>query len=212
MVDVPEPNPREYTDDEIRKIVARYKQRNKGKLPYPDQVSVPPLRNPQPSAIEKIWANRYNLVRHFIVDGGGAAIAAFTATKDLTVAGAAFVVGGVVGAARKGIDDGRRASGKTDMVSSLLRRRTEGDALSIRSNVYEVQDKFAAIGIKLTDDIPNKDQLTELLGDAVGLVTESVDFKDIPQDERAKAIAHALIGAGNKVLDAQVYSDENPTP
>ena len=214
-IEVPEPDEKGYTTEQIRRIVENYKRRT-GTLPYPDPVEVPPLRNTQPSILDRIWANRWNLARHLIIDGLAGAGTAFMSmlvkTGDIGLSGAAaaggFVLAGVGGAVRKGIDDSRRAQGKADMVSAAFRRRTEGDAMSIRTNVYEVRDKFAAIGIKLTDDVPNKDQMTDLLGDAVGLVTEAVDFKDIPQKERAQAIAHALIGAGNMVLDAQEYSDE----
>jgi hypothetical protein len=204
-----------YTTEQLHKMSERHR-RMTGKLPTlqtdpPVPVPEQPLRNTAPSMVEKLWANRWNLVRHFIVDGGGAAIAAFTATKDLSISGVAFVVGGAVGAARKGLDDVRRSDGKADMVTSVLRPKLKGDGMSIRSDVYDVQDKLAAIGIKLTDDVPNKDQLAELLGEAVGLVTESLDFADIPQDQRLHAIAHAFIGAGNKIMDEAKYSDEVTT-
>ena len=113
-----------YTKAELHKLAEKHR-RMTGKLPTlhsdpPVPVPEQPITKRNPSTADLLWANKWNLVRHFIVDGGGAAIAAFTATKDVTVSGAAFVVGGVVGAARKGFDDLRRSDGKTDMLTTAL--------------------------------------------------------------------------------------------
>ena len=112
-----------YTKAELHKLAEKHR-RMTGKLPTlhsdpPVPVPEQPIAKRNPSTADLLWANKWNLVRHFIVDGGGAAIAAFTATKDVTVSGAAFVVGGVVGAARKGFDDLRRSDGKADILTSM---------------------------------------------------------------------------------------------
>ena len=113
-----------YTKAELHKLAEKHR-RMTGKLPTlhsdpPVPVPEQPITKRNPSTTDLLWANKWNLVRHFIVDGGGAAIAAFTATKDVTVSGAAFVVGGVVGAARKGFDDLRRSGGKSDFLTTAL--------------------------------------------------------------------------------------------
>ena len=113
-----------YTKAELHKLAEKHR-RMTGKLPTlesdpPVPVPEQPITKRNPNTADLLWANKWNLVRHFIVDGGGAAIAAFTATKDVTVSGAAFVVGGVVGAARKGFDDLRRSGGKSDFLTTAL--------------------------------------------------------------------------------------------
>ena len=113
-----------YTKAELHKLAEKHR-RMTGKLPTlhsdpPVPVPEQPITKRNPSTTDLLWANKFNLVRHFIIDGGGAAIAAFTATKDVTVSGAAFVVGGVVGAARKGFDDLRRSGGKSDFLTTAL--------------------------------------------------------------------------------------------
>ena len=113
-----------YTKAELHKLAEKHR-RMTGKLPTlhsdpPVPVPEQPIAKRNPSTADLLWANKFNLVRHFIIDGGGAAIAAFTATKDVTVSGAAFVVGGVVGAARKGFDDLRRSGGKSDFLTTAL--------------------------------------------------------------------------------------------
>jgi len=112
-----------YTKAELHKLAEKHR-RMTGKLPTlhsdpPVPVPEQPITKRNPTTADLLWANKFNLVRHFIIDGGGAAIAAFTATKDVTVSGAAFVVGGVVGAARKGFDDLRRSGGKTDLLTTM---------------------------------------------------------------------------------------------
>jgi len=116
---VPEVDEKGYTKEQLRRIRLRVMEQH-GQLPHSVPVPEQPITKRNPSTADLLWANKWNLVRHFIVDGGGAAIAAFTATKDVTVSGAAFVVGGVVGAARKGFDDLRRSGGKSDFLTTAL--------------------------------------------------------------------------------------------
>ena len=156
-IEVPEPDEQGYTTEQIRRIVENYKRRT-GKLPYGDPVEVPPLKNPAPSKLDRIWANKWNLVGHFIVDGGGAAIAAFTATKDLTVSGMAFVVGGVVGAARKGIDDSRRAAGKADMVSAVLRRPVTTEGAEVNPIVTMLIGSLDSLLVMLQQNLATTDE------------------------------------------------------
>ena len=222
---VPEVDERPYLEEHLRRIRLKHEAQY-GKLPHvPDNIPLKtmdddgtkpiekPIRNTSPSTLDKLWANKWNLVRHFIIDGGGAAIAALTTTKNLTVAGGAFVVGGIVGAARKGFDDNRRAAGKPDFLTTarnLVKKPvTRGDGMGIRAEVYEVKAELVRVGNILTDDIPNSQQLTEGMAAVLGVIKEGSDFKDIPQQERAKAIGHAFIMAGAEIYDTAVkYSDE----
>lgn len=207
---VPEPNEKEYMKETIRRIRLKHEAAY-GKLPCPDPVPQPPLTKRNPNMADLLWANKWNLVRHFIIGGGGAALSTFTLTKDVTAAAGAFVIGGVLGVTRKGYDDLRRVGGKPDGLTALKNKvtRTKGDGMGIRSNVYEVKDELVKVGIILTDDIPNSQQLSEGMGAVLGVIKEGSDFKDIPQQERAKAIGHAFMLAGAEIYDKAVtYSDE----
>lgn len=79
----------------------------------------------------------------------------------------------------------------------------------IREEVKQVSDKLTELGAVLTDDQPNKDQVTEIVGAVLGIVTEARDFADIPQAERAKAISLAFITAGAAITEKVIkFSDE----
>jgi len=79
----------------------------------------------------------------------------------------------------------------------------------IRDEVHELKVALARMGGILTDDEPNRDQLDEILSALFSIVKEGADFAGIPKEERAKAIAHAFVGAGADIFEAAVmYSDE----
>lgn len=173
-------------------------------------VDVPPLRNPSPSWADKIWANKWDIFRHFIIDGGGAAIAAFSTTKDLTVTGAAFVVGGVVGAARKGIDDGRRAAGKTDMVSALLRRETvtETEGAEVNAILTMLLGSLDSGLVLLTQNLATTDEEKKYMN---ALAWNILYFEGEIRDMVAKttnkyddAFANELIEAAQTIYDPNI--------
>ena len=129
-IHVPEPDVKGYTDEHLRRIAINHKALH-GKLPYPDPVPELALTKRNPSAVDKLWANKWNLVRHFIISGGGTALSTFTLTRDLATTGGAFVIGGIIGVARKGNDDLRRSEGRPDFLTSVkdkvVRPKLEGD-------------------------------------------------------------------------------------
>lgn len=87
----------------------------------------------------------------------------------------------------------------------------EGGCKMIRDHVKEMADKLGALGKTLADDVPNKDQVTEIVTDVFGIVTEGTDFAGIPQGERAKAIAHAFIKAAGEIADGAISYSDDPT-
>ena len=213
---VPEPTPRALTLEQKRRIIAKYVERHR-KLPYPDPVAAPPFSHgPGPTAADRtalvasrVWDNRWNIVRHFIVDGGGAAIAAFTATKDLTVTGAAFLVGGVVGAARKGIDDERRAAGKPDMLTSVLRPKTKGATMGIRDEVGQFQNELRDLVMIFFDETPDRGQVMEIASSAWDAFTEAKDLKGLSKDDMVKAGIDTALTVAASLKDKFIqYSDE----
>ena len=156
--------------------------------------------------------NAWNLTRHLLM-GAAWAGTALLLSKYVPTAGAAVAVAGL-NSLRKGLDLKRTSQGKPDILTAAKNRitRTRGDGMGIRNEVYEVKDELVKIGIILTDDIPNGQQLTEGMGAVLGVIKEGSDFKDIPQQERAKAIAHAFTMAGAEIYDKAVrYSDEVTT-
>jgi len=162
---------------------------------------------------DRLWANRFNLVRHFLLAGCTAAITAFTTTKDWAATGGAFVIGGVAGIVRKGGDDELRAAGKPDMLTAaanLLKPRTNGKEVGmIREDATQLGMALAKLVTRLTDDKPNKDEIQGILTDAFGLVTEGTDFAAMPKEDRVKAGIHALTVAAVMVAGEEIkYSDE----
>jgi len=85
----------------------------------------------------------------------------------------------------------------------------EGIEMAIRDEVGEMSAKLSALVLTLADDVPNKEEITTIVEELFGLVTESIDFAQIPKEERAKAILTAVIGAGNFVASKMIkFSDE----
>ena len=166
-----------------------------------------PIKNPSPSTADKLWANRLNLIRHFIIDGGTAALSAFTLTRDLAVAGGAFVLGGVIGAARKGNDDLRRAAGKPDMLTAAKNRITRTGGVDMSASDYTKADTIAfgqSIGrlVNGARNGVNTDDLGALI-DAVTAGAQTVnEMKDVP----AAAALHT-IGAAADVVGDQFLAD-----
>ena len=208
---VPEPTPeRHLTLEQKRRIIAKYVERHR-KLPYPDLVPVPEFKTGGgPNVAERVWLNKWNIVRHFIVDGGGAAIAAFTATKDLTVTGAAFLVGGVVGAARKGIDDERRAAGKQDILTSVLRPNMKGAvAMGIRDEVVQFQGELRDLIMIFFDEKADKTQVMEIASAAWDAFNEAKDLKGLSKDDMVKAGIDTTLSVAASLKDEFIkYSDE----
>ena len=195
-----------YTKEQLHKLSERHR-RMTGKVPTlesdpPVPVPESPLRNTAPSTMDLLWANRWNLVRHFVISGGGAAMATFTTTKDLTATGGAFVIGGIVGAVRKGGDDLRRSSGKPDLLTAAKNRITQTRGVDMAASDYnkaEVVAFGAAIGDLITaaldgvgaDDL---DELIEVVTTGAAVVNE---MKDVP----AAGGLHVLGAASDKVGD-----------
>ena len=210
-----------YTKAELHKLAEKHR-RMTGKLPTlhsdpPVPVPEQPITKRNPSTADLLWANKWNLVRHFIVDGGGAAIVAFTATKDVTVSGAAFVVGGVVGAARKGFDDLRRSDGKTDMLTTMkdgvFKPKLKGDGMGIRTEVGEFQEKVYALLMIFFDETPDKEQVMDVAGGAWEAFNEAKDLKDISKDDMVKAGIDTALTMAAALKDKFIkYSDEVPVP
>ena len=217
---IPEPDVKGYTEEQIRRIRARYEAMGK-KLPYPDPVDEPPLRmGPGPGRCwwATVWAvlrrDVPDIARHFFLGGATAGLSILLTTKDLTLAGAGFILGGIAGAVRKGTDDTLRAGGKTDMLTGAIgiitgRKPLQGGDGMIREKVYELSAEFEGIGTLLLDDVPNREQLGEFMAAIYNTVTKGADFAHVPKEERAKAIAHAFSRAGAALYDKTVtYSDE----
>ena len=207
---VPEPETKAYTDEQLRRIAYKHKALH-GTLPYPDPVPVPKLTKRGPNTFDLLWANRWNMARHFIIGGSGAALATFTATKDITASGAAFLVGGVTGVVRKGFDDLRRVGGKPDGLTTVknLVTRTEGDGMAIRDEVNQFQVEFQRLVLLFFDDTAEKDQIMDIAGAAWSSYQEANDLKTLSKDDMAKAIIDVLLVTTTKVKgEFLVYSDE----
>lgn len=80
----------------------------------------------------------------------------------------------------------------------------------IREEVNQLSDKLAELGAILSDDKPNKEQVTEIVTTVFGIVTEGVDFAQVPKEERVKAIIHAFIQAGGKIADSAISYTDDP--
>jgi len=83
----------------------------------------------------------------------------------------------------------------------------------IRKDAYEISYALAEIGGLLMDDDPNTKQLDGFLAAIIRTIKESTDMKDVPSEERLKAIGLAFTGAGAIIVDkATVFSDEREVP
>jgi len=81
--------------------------------------------------------------------------------------------------------------------------------MSIRTEVTELANELTDLGGVFLDATPNKEQAAAILEGLFGIVKEGLDFASIPQNERAKAIAHAFIIAGAAIADkAMKYPDD----
>lgn len=169
-----------------------------------------PIRNTQPSIAEKLWANKFNLLRHFIMTGSAVAGTTWTTTHNLSTTAWSFLIGGVTGAARKGVDDISRLDGKPDMVTaaiSLITRKKLGGDTMIRDEVIEAGDAFADLAIAIFDK--SEDEAQSIMSAMLGLLKEGGDVVQIPKEDRMEGAAHALTLATAKVVAAKVtYSDE----
>ena len=212
-IHVPEPDEEGYTNEQLRRIKLKHEERY-GKLPHPTPIPVPPITKRNPTTLDLLWANKANLIRHFIIGGSGAALATFTATKDVTASGAAFIVGGVTGVARKGFDDLRRVKGKPDVLSTIKdmvthRTLTEGDGMGIRTEVNEFQAKLFSLVMIFFDETPDKEQVMDIAGGAWAAFNEATDLKDISKEDMAKAGADTAITLAAALKDKFIkYSDE----
>lgn len=207
---VPEPDGKECTKEALRRIALKHKAQY-GQLPYPDKVPVPKLTKRNPNQFDLLWANKWNLTRHFIISGGGAALSTFAATKDLTATGGAFVIGGIVGVARKGNDDLRRSAGKPDLLTAAKNRitRTGGGGMGIRTEVNEFKVKLVELISIFFDETADKDQVMDIASGAWSAFNEAKDLKGISNDDLYKAGADvgldlAVIFGGKFIK----YSDE----
>lgn len=211
---VPEPDVKAYTAEQLRRIALKHKAIH-GKLPYPEFVPETPLRKRNPSTLDLVWANRWNLVRHFIIGGSGAALATFTATKDVTAAGGAFIIGGIAGVTRKGFDDLRRVNGKPDGLTAIRNTitRTEGDGMGIRTEVGEFQAKLYDLVMLFFDETPDKEQVMDIAGGAWEAFNEAKDLQDISKDDMTKAGIDTALTMAASLKDKFIkYSDEVEVP
>ena len=207
---VPEPDGKQCMDETLRRIALKHKARH-GKLPYPDPVPEPPLKRNDPKTYDLLWANKWNLARHFVISGGGAALTTFTATKDLTATGGAFLLGGILGAVRKGNDDLRRVKGKPDMLTAAKNRitRMEGSGMGIRTEVGEFQAKLSDIIMIFFDETPDKDQVMDIASALWDAFNEAKDLKGISKEDMVKAGADVALSTGYSLKDMFIkYSDE----
>ena len=209
---IPEVNEREYTEEQLRRIALKHKAKY-GKLPYPDPVPEPPMTKRNPTTADLLWANRWNMMRHFIIGGSGAALATFTTTKDLFATGGAFVIGGVAGVTRKGFDDLRRVKGKPDGLSTIkdIVTRTRGDGMGIRTEVNEFQAKLADLIMIFFDETADKDQVMDIASGAWEAFSEAKDLKDLGKSDMMAAGADTVLTLGYTLKDKFIkYSDEVP--
>jgi hypothetical protein len=83
----------------------------------------------------------------------------------------------------------------------------------IRKDAYEVSSALAEIGELLMDDEPNMKQLDDYFASIIKTIKESADMKDVPKEERLKAIGLSFTAAGAIIVDrAIVFSDEQEAP
>jgi hypothetical protein len=79
--------------------------------------------------------------------------------------------------------------------------------MSIRTDVHEVGDALAAIGLSLVDG--DKETATEYFNMLFNLGKESADIVKVSKEERFKAIEHAFAYALGQVAEKGItYSDE----
>ena len=210
---IPEVDEKGYTDEQLRRISIKHKAKH-GKLPCPDPVPVPPLRKRHPTTADLLWANKWNLARHFIIGGSGAALATFTTTKDLVATGGAFVIGGIAGVTRKGFDDLRRVGGKPDGLSTIKdmvthRTLTEGDGMGIRTEVVEFQQKLYDLIMIFFDETPDKEQVMDIAGGAWEAFNEAKDLQGLDKDDMMKAGIDTTLTMASSLKDKFIkYSDE----
>lgn len=187
-------------------------------LPCPDPVAVPPLRNPAPSSGD-VWKLRgwraqgflWQVARHFIIGGVGTGLTVLTTTRDLSLAGVGFIAGGVAAAVRKGVDDTRRADGKSDVLTTIRNvvTREKGDSMGIRTEVQEFQSKLAALVMIFFDETPDKEQVMEVAEGAWAAFNEAKDLKDISKDDMVKAGIDTALTMAASLKDQFIkYSDE----
>ena len=180
----------------------------------PDLNPVPykPIQNTPQNLLDKLWQNRFNLIRHFIMAGSAVAGATWTSTHDISTTAWSFLIGGVTGAARKGVDDISRSDGKSDMVTAaigLITRKKLGGDTMIRDEVIEAGDAFADLALAIFNK--DEDDAKSIMSAMLGLLKEGGDVVQIPKEDRMEGAAHALTLATAKVVAAKVtYSDEVP--
>lgn len=179
-------------------------------LPYPYKVGpVPAMTAHAPNLAERLWANRLNLVRHFIIGGAVAAGTAYSTTKNMTSTGLAFIGGGLVEMLRKGGDDELRAAGKPDMLTAILKPKQNGGVMSTRTDVEEVGT--ALYNLTMAVMSKDEDKAGAILTATLATIKEGADLVDIPKDDIPEAVAHALSMAASKAIAAKVvYTDEKP--
>jgi hypothetical protein len=213
------------------------KDKTRPPLPYPDKVPETPITQgftssaaqekytigkndmavkKNPGLAERLWCNRWNLVRHFILTGAAAAITAWTTSKSWTVAGGAFVIGGVAGVVRKGGDDELRAATGADslsLIASALSGAKKEGAMSIRIESEQFGDALGTAVIRATDDVPNSTEIGTLVGDAMKAFTEGADFAKMPKADRLNAAMLGLATAMKKIADEKIkFTDEVVPP
>ena len=203
---VPEPDVKPYTDEQLRRIALKHKAMH-GKLPYPDPIPAPAIKRHDPSTFDLLWANRWNMARHFIIGGSGAALATFTATKDVTASGAAFIVGGVTGVARKGFDDLRRVKGKPDVLTTGLNFVTRTRGVDMSASDY-TKAEVVAFGQDIGRLINGaRDGVSaDDLGALIAAVTSGAKTVNEMTDVPAAAALHT-IGAASDVVGDQFLAD-----
>jgi len=194
----------------------KLKDKTRPPLPCPDKVPEVPMRQSKgPGLAERLWCNRWNLIRHFILTGAAAAITAWTTSRSWTVTGGAFVIGGVAGLVRKGGDDELRAATGADslslIASALSGAKKEGAVMGIRTEVEEVRDALASLALAIFEKDDTKS--TKILAGIMGIIKEGSDVISIPKGDIPEAAAHALSGAAAIVIASKVvYSDEVVLP
>jgi hypothetical protein len=83
--------------------------------------------------------------------------------------------------------------------------------MSIRTEVKEVSVQFANLAEAIASN--DADKASKIIAAVLGIVKEVSDFAKIPQNERIKGAAHAMILAGSSAIDKLIkYSDEPVLP
>ena len=79
-----------------------------------------------------------------------------------------------------------------------------------RKEVYDVAEKVQELAhILFVDDVPNKEQLPELLATIMSLAREAADGAAIPKEMRVLSGMHAFSTAGALLFDGAItYPDE----